>query len=141
METMQIVMLGNLRVPTSSLFTFSYSRMLTLVLLSSHLTLSCLRYSHISAASMCLMSCCLRVHPSAPYVITVHTRHLRSLSFRLVEMFLSFQMFSSWTILCFPMASLALMSLVQKASWVLMEPRYLKCSTLSTSSFFMMIGS
>ena len=75
-------------MPTNSLFTFSFSRMLTLVLLSSPLTLSSLWYSHISADSICLMSCCLMVHPS--YVITVHTRHLRSLSFRLLGMFFIF---------------------------------------------------
>ena len=45
--------------------------MLTLVLLSSVLTLTSMQYSHISALSSFLTSVCVRVHPSALYVMTV----------------------------------------------------------------------
>ena len=49
-------------------------------------------------------------------------------------MFRLLQMVESSTSLAFPMAILMLTYFVQKPSFVLVEPRYLKCSTFSISS-------
>jgi len=109
--------------------------MISLVRCSIQLTLSILPQHHISKLSSVRYSAVFRIIASQPYSATLHTYTLMKRFLTLILMLLEHNKFFSFINADFACAILDFISMTHLPSWLIKLPRYLKCSTCSSSWF------